>query len=53
MYTSTPADLPDPPFRFFEGLVPRLKKESDDRFAYTCGMHIEVTGKMMSEADRT
>ena len=24
MYTSTPADLPDPPFRFFEGLVPRL-----------------------------
>ena len=23
-YTSTPADLPDPPFRFFEGLVPRL-----------------------------
>ena len=24
MYTSTPADVPDPPFRFFEGLVPRL-----------------------------
>ena len=24
VYTSTPADLPDPPFRFFEGLVPRL-----------------------------
>ena len=24
MYTSTPADLPDPPFQFFEGLVPRL-----------------------------
>ena len=24
MYTSIPADLPDPPFRFFEGLLPRL-----------------------------
>ena len=24
MYTSTPTDLPDPPFRFFKGLVPRL-----------------------------
>ena len=24
VYTSTPADLPDPPFQFFEGLVPRL-----------------------------
>ena len=24
MYTSTPADVPDPPFRFFEGLVLRL-----------------------------
>ena len=24
VYTSTPADLPDPPFRCFEGLVPRL-----------------------------
>ena len=24
VYTSTPADVPDPPFRFFEGLVPRL-----------------------------
>ena len=24
MYTSTPADVPDPPFRFFEGLAPRL-----------------------------
>ena len=24
VYTSTPANLPDPPFRFFEGLVPRL-----------------------------
>ena len=26
MYTSTPADVPDPPFRFFEGLVPRLPR---------------------------
>ena len=26
MYTSTPADVPDPPFRFFEGLVPRLEQ---------------------------
>ena len=26
MYTSTPPRLPDPPFRFFEGLVPRLGK---------------------------
>ena len=25
VYTSTPADLPDPPFRFFEGLDPTLK----------------------------
>ena len=25
MYTSTPADVPDPPFRFFEGLAPRLQ----------------------------
>ena len=25
MYTSTPADVPDPPFRSFEGLVPRLR----------------------------
>ena len=24
MYTSTPADVPDPPFRFFAGLAPRL-----------------------------
>ena len=24
MCTSTPVDVPDPPFRFFEGLVPRL-----------------------------
>ena len=24
MYTSTPANVPDPPFQFFEGLVPRL-----------------------------
>ena len=24
VYTSTPANLPDPPFWFFEGLVPRL-----------------------------
>ena len=24
MYTSTPVDVPDPPFRFFEGLAPRL-----------------------------
>ena len=24
MYTSTPPCLPDPPFRFFEGLDPRL-----------------------------
>ena len=24
VYTSTPADVPDPPFRFFKGLVPRL-----------------------------
>ena len=24
VYTSTPANLPDPPFQFFEGLVPRL-----------------------------
>ena len=24
MYTSTPSHLPDPPFRFLEGLVPRL-----------------------------
>ena len=24
MYTSTPANLPDPPFQFFEGLAPRL-----------------------------
>jgi len=24
VHTSTPANLPDPPFRFFEGLVPRL-----------------------------
>ena len=24
VYTSTPADLPDPPFQFFEGLAPRL-----------------------------
>ena len=23
-YTSTPADVPDPPYQFFEGLVPRL-----------------------------
>ena len=29
MYTSTPADVPDPPFRFFEGLAPRLKKIGD------------------------
>ena len=27
MYTSTPSHLPDPPFRFFEGLVPRLEYE--------------------------
>ena len=27
MYTSTPADVPDPPFRFFEGLAPRLLSE--------------------------
>ena len=25
VYTFTPADVPDPPFRFFEGLVPRLR----------------------------
>ena len=24
VYTSTPADVPDPTFRFLEGLVPRL-----------------------------
>ena len=32
MYSSTPADVPDPPFRFFEGLVPRLKYE----YGYYC-----------------
>ena len=26
VYTSTPADVPDPPFRFFEGLAPRLSQ---------------------------
>ena len=25
VYSSTPADVPDPPFQFFEGLVPRLQ----------------------------
>jgi len=25
VYTSTPADVPDPRFRLFEGLVPRLE----------------------------
>ena len=32
MYASTPADLPEPPFRFFKGLVPRLRHQILDEY---------------------
>ena len=38
MYTSTPADVPDPPFRFFEGLAPRL----GTRLAGMRSLHVVV-----------
>ena len=45
MYTSTPADLPDPPFRFFEGLVPRLDIHKGTR----CGLALSESPLMSTK----
>ena len=43
VYTSTLADVPDPPFRFFEGLVPRLLHPNLISNSYICRMENKLT----------
>ena len=47
MYTSTPADVPDPPFRFFEGLVPRLFLSPPTRVWEPNYVHLASTHAMI------